>query len=156
MACEGVELLRAGGAAACIDQDVRCLVRDYEGEQEFERRLQENEHRMREADNLFTYTDEYRIGKGRAGAVRAPRGKRVVVAASDDGSAPPIARVDAGAFAHKVLDPGVAPTLSTTLSKSLRDNRPPSGSTRLQPVVGARTVVVSDTDLRASKYQVSE
>lgn len=98
------------------------------------------------AAQCFTETDEGRTGRGRAGGYsETSTGPGVRMARGS--------MVPATAFSSKVLETGFQPALTSSVSEALRDDRPPSAGTRLQPVTGPRKVAVHDTDLRTNRYQ---
>lgn len=103
--------------------------------------------RVVQAD-YFTITDQGRTGRGRAGGYRG--GGAMGDTSGEHAPADAFSgTLPVGVFPSKVLATGPAPELTGRL-----DTRPRSSGPRLQPVVGARSVIVNDTDLRTTKYQV--
>lgn len=133
--------IHASGQPCNVNDDLVITVRDYDGEKACEDQQRRNDESIKAAANSFTLTDKFRTGKGHSGAICVSQKLNHV----------PAARVDASAFVQRVLDPQ---TKAQRLSASSNESRPPSGSVRLLPVLGSKKVIVSDTDLRASKYQV--
>eukprot|EP00045_Choanoeca_perplexa_P000219 m.13402 g.13402 ORF g.13402 m.13402 type:complete len:840 (+) comp10153_c0_seq1:273-2792(+) len=139
----------ANTGAKIYQIDVHCECSNYSAQQRTQTQQVESVTKQQELSQQFTYTDKLRLGKGRAGGLRKPRKGEVVASESMtalDGT------INTSQFPQKVLDAGTAPSLSRTLSKSMAE-RPNSGGPKLQPVVGPKSVAVSDMDLRTAKYQ---
>lgn len=128
--------------------DVCCEVWNATKEDERALRLRSMAITRRTEAEYFVITDQGRTGRGRAGGYRGG-GQMGDTAGSRAPADTFSGTLPAGVFPHKVLDPGPAPVVTSKL-----EERPRSSGPKLQPVVGARSVVVNDTDLRTTKYQV--
>lgn len=128
--------------------DVCCRVWNSTRERQREAKLRAVESKVTEQQDYFMITDQGRSGRGRAGGYRGgaalgdTAGKRLSATAYGGVLA-------LEAFASKALEPGMAPVVSNRV-----DGRPRFSGPKLQPVLGQRSVVVSDSDLRTKKYQV--
>jgi hypothetical protein len=128
--------------------DVCCEVWNATKEDERALRLRNMSITRRTEAEYFVISDQGRTGRGRAGGYRG--GGQLGDTAGSRAPADTFSgTLPAGAFPHKVLDPGPAPVVTSKL-----EDRPRSSGPKLQPVVGARSVVVNDTDLRTTRYQV--
>eukprot|EP00050_Salpingoeca_kvevrii_P016493 m.55983 g.55983 ORF g.55983 m.55983 type:complete len:1812 (-) comp6973_c0_seq1:276-5711(-) len=131
------------------DGHVSCIVADAKALEEYFRQCREYDLAVERAEHEFTITDEGRTGKGRSGPFKNTLTKL------------PLKN---SAFASKATDPGKAPALTATGSDALRGTSEslaqsgligrPSSASRLDRITGKNaTVVVTDTDLRKTKYQ---
>eukprot|EP00049_Salpingoeca_infusionum_P010994 m.189946 g.189946 ORF g.189946 m.189946 type:complete len:1840 (+) comp14803_c0_seq8:44-5563(+) len=142
---------RATDGVRMYDASITCSLTDEQEALAFDEYKQRVETEREVQSQLFTYTDKVRTGRGHAGAVdvkylKHPKTSESAMAMN----------MDATLFPEKVLDAGAKNVLAASLSRSLEQasrSRPPSGNRKLQPVTGAKKVVVHDTDLRTTKYQ---